>query len=173
MQLNTAFNSAVGLTGSVAEGKGFASPGIFSLSFLAQHLFICCGQMQGYFVRANMPLSVCMLWLTMTGPNRHALQLLFLALSWSLMNRSESTASINFAHITFNGDCLSINQPRSKSDQEGDRAFAKAVFANPVNPGSRPGAVCFLRIELCAAARDHGGARQSTSVRSTGRRTPL
>lgn len=68
----------------------------------------------------------------------------FLILSWTLLNRSVSTATINYAHFHASGDCIFINQPRSKSDQSGERAYARSVFANPYKPEVCP----FLAIAL-------------------------
>lgn len=54
----------------------------------------------------------------------------FLTLSWTLINRSVSTGNINFAHITYVGDHLLINQPRNKSDQTGERTYARSVLGS-------------------------------------------
>lgn len=58
----------------------------------------------------------------------------FLVLSWTLINRSVNTGNINYAHIFYAGDHLLINQPRNKTDQAGEKAYARSVFANPVKP---------------------------------------
>lgn len=80
----------------------------------------------------------------------------FLILSWALLNRSVSTATINYAHIHYAGDCLFINQPRSKSDQSGERAYARSIFANPGKPEVCP----FLAMALQVfSASGFGGQR--------------
>ena len=58
----------------------------------------------------------------------------FLVLSWVLVCRSVSTATINYARIGALEDCLVINLPRSKCDQEGGRAYERAIYANPFCP---------------------------------------
>ena len=73
----------------------------------------------------------------MTAGNDCAMHLFahtFLVLSWVLVCRSVSTATINFAHIGASDDCILINLPRSKCDQDGDRAYERAVYANPFRP---------------------------------------
>lgn len=39
---------------------------------------------------------------------------LFLVLSWNLFNRSESTATIMYPHLSWAGDCLLVETPKSK-----------------------------------------------------------
>ncbi|KAH9132716.1 hypothetical protein AeRB84_020987 [Aphanomyces euteiches] len=58
----------------------------------------------------------------------------FLVLSWNLMTRAESTASIRFDHISWQGDALVIKIGRTKNDQEGKMAWPRHVYANPFEP---------------------------------------
>ena len=76
----------------------------------------------------------------------------FLVLSWVLVCRSVSTATINFAHIGASDDCILINLPRSKCDQDGDRAYERAVYANPFRP------------EVCLFAHSRSTCSHPTSL---------
>lgn len=68
----------------------------------------------------------------------------FLILSWTLLNRPVSTATINYANFSFAGDCIFVNQPRSKSDRSGERVYSRSLFANPKQPEVCP----FLALAL-------------------------
>jgi hypothetical protein len=59
---------------------------------------------------------------------------LFIVLSWNLMSRSHSVASLMFNHFQWKGDAMLITVPQHKSDQEGTRIFPVHVYANPSKP---------------------------------------
>ncbi|KAH9150902.1 hypothetical protein AeRB84_006361, partial [Aphanomyces euteiches] len=58
----------------------------------------------------------------------------FLLLSWNLMARAVSVASVRYDHITWEGDAMVIKFGRMKNDQEGKLCYPKHVFANPKQP---------------------------------------
>lgn len=66
--------------------------------------------------------------------NQSAFGAIFLVLSWNLMARCVSTASLMFMHMSWDGDCMKVTFPKHKGDQKGDRAEPKAVYANPLDP---------------------------------------
>ncbi|ETW10352.1 hypothetical protein H310_00675 [Aphanomyces invadans] len=60
---------------------------------------------------------------------------LFLILSWNLMCRSSSTASVRIAHFTDEGDALGVTFFKSKTDLGGTkRRDPKQLYANPMQP---------------------------------------
>ena len=58
----------------------------------------------------------------------------FVVLCWNLMCRSHSAAVLMYAHISTGADCLTFVLPKQKNDVEGEKGFAKHVYANPFNP---------------------------------------
>jgi len=59
---------------------------------------------------------------------------LYLVSQWNLMVRTSSVQCLNYQFIGWSSDSLTIKVPFSKSDQLGERAFAKHCYANPVTP---------------------------------------
>ena len=55
-------------------------------------------------------------------------------LTWNLMTRGNSTASLRWSHITTGNDSCLFIIPKSKADQEGVKLDPKHVFANTLNP---------------------------------------
>ena len=52
----------------------------------------------------------------------------FLVLTWNLVNRSVSTATMVFQHLQWFGDALLVDLPRSKSDQGVSVSSPRCVF---------------------------------------------
>lgn len=59
---------------------------------------------------------------------------LFMLLSWNLLARCISIASLCFDHFSWAEDCMTVVFPTHKGDKEGKNAVAKHVYANPLNP---------------------------------------
>ncbi|RHY51693.1 hypothetical protein DYB30_013928, partial [Aphanomyces astaci] len=81
---------------------------------------------------------------------------LFLVLSWNLMCRSRSTATIRIDHISDEGDALGVMFFKSKTDQGGTkRRDPKHVYANPMQPET----CCILALAVylaCNPEHDSG-----------------
>jgi hypothetical protein len=58
----------------------------------------------------------------------------FIVLQWNLMSRSESVASICLQHLSWQGDCLVILVPKTKTDQSASSIHPRHVYANPYEP---------------------------------------
>ncbi len=58
----------------------------------------------------------------------------FIVLQWNLMSRSESVASICLQHLSWQGDCLVILVPKTKTDQSATSIHPRHVYANPYDP---------------------------------------
>lgn len=59
---------------------------------------------------------------------------LYLVSQWNLMVRTSAVQCLNYQFIGWSSDALTIKVPMSKSDQLGERAFAKHCYTNPVAP---------------------------------------
>ncbi|RHZ01932.1 hypothetical protein DYB37_013815, partial [Aphanomyces astaci] len=81
---------------------------------------------------------------------------LFLILSWNLMCRSRSTATVRIDHFSDEGDALGVTFFKSKTDQGGTkRRDPKHVYANPQQPGT----CCILALAIylaCNPEHDSG-----------------
>jgi hypothetical protein len=75
---------------------------------------------------------------------------LFMLLSWNLMARSISVATIMYNHIAWANDALVITLPRHKGDQEGSNSYPKHVYANPSRPEVSSYDFNLLILTLCA-----------------------
>ena len=75
----------------------------------------------------------------------------FLLLTWAMVNRSVSTATLSFANIEWLGDCLVIGLPRNKCDQGGDKAVRHHIYANPTEPAVCPVLALALYVFTCSA----------------------
>lgn len=60
----------------------------------------------------------------------------YLISQWNLMVRTSSVQCLNYQFINWSDDAMTIKVPMSKSDQTGERAFAKHVYANPITPAT-------------------------------------
>ena len=58
----------------------------------------------------------------------------FLIFQWNLLARSITVAGMMLAHIGWRDDHLTCTTPRTKTDQTGESAFPKSIFANPCEP---------------------------------------
>jgi hypothetical protein len=79
---------------------------------------------------------------------------LFIAISWNLCARSDTTVNLHAAHLDWDGDCLKIGIAKSKRNYQ-DCGWHYHVFLNPLNPIICP--VLSLAIHL-ACYRDIGSA---------------
>ena len=59
---------------------------------------------------------------------------LFFVLQWNLMVRSVTCAKVLLTHISWQEDAMLVAVPQHKGDQEGRKAFAKHLYANPLHP---------------------------------------
>ncbi|KAF0737562.1 hypothetical protein Ae201684_006717 [Aphanomyces euteiches] len=82
----------------------------------------------------------------------------FLLLSWNLMARALSVASVRYDHITWEGDAMVIKFGRMKNDQEGKLCYPKHVFANPKQP-----AICAV-LSLGVLVFTRGSHRSDSST---------
>jgi hypothetical protein len=73
-----------------------------------------------------------------THSDDHLFVHLYAILCWNLIARTSSVGSIMYQHIWWENDCLIIQIPRHKGDQEGAKVFPKHIFANPLNPSICP-----------------------------------
>jgi len=58
----------------------------------------------------------------------------FFLLCWTLMARSNSVGNIMLQHISWKEDALIVGMAQHKGDKEGQNAFGRHVYANPLNP---------------------------------------
>ena len=60
----------------------------------------------------------------------------FLVLQWNLIatSRSATVDAMMMEHVSWEANSLLISTPQSKSDQEGEKCFARHLYANPLNP---------------------------------------
>ena len=72
-----------------------------------------------------------------TSASQYINMTLFMLLSWNLMCRSISTANLMYTHMTWIGDALVVNLPKTKGDQEGSKSYPKHMYAvlNQLPPG--------------------------------------
>ena len=63
---------------------------------------------------------------------------LFMLFCWNLMCRSISTANLMYTHMSWIGDALVVNLPKTKGDQDGSKSYPKHVYANPHDPSICP-----------------------------------
>jgi hypothetical protein len=52
----------------------------------------------------------------------------YIVLLWNLMTRCDRTAQLLWTNISWYKDCMTVFVPKSKSDQTGERAFAKKLY---------------------------------------------
>jgi hypothetical protein len=77
----------------------------------------------------------------------------FMVLCWNLMGRANSIASINFQHIDWSQDCMTITYASSKTDKKGTKeGNTKHVYANPLEPAICP--VLAVAVYLFCFARN-------------------
>jgi hypothetical protein len=81
---------------------------------------------------------------------------IFLILSWNLIARCHSVASILWDHISWLEDSLVIILPTHKGDQEGRNASPKHLYANPTCPEICP--VLWLSVYLFTLGYRRNGA---------------
>jgi len=62
----------------------------------------------------------------------------FLVLQWNLMGRSVTVSTILYQHVSWQQDCMVLNIPKHKSDQEGAKCFPRHIYANPLEPSICP-----------------------------------
>ncbi len=106
----------------------------------------------------KMPMSVavfrylCLATLAATSDvGMHLFAHTFLLITWTMVNRSVSTATLSFANIEWAGDCLVIGLPRNKCDQGGDKAVRHHIYANPTDPAVCPVLALALYVFCCSA----------------------
>jgi hypothetical protein len=79
---------------------------------------------------------------TTSGPHRNGCHFidahLFFSLTWNLICRGQSTATIGLQHLDWEDDALTIKFAHQKNDQEGQRRDPRHVFANPGEPAICP-----------------------------------
>ena len=75
----------------------------------------------------------------------------FLLLQWNLIARSISVSSIMLAHLAWKDDHMTCTSPRSKTDQTGESAFPKSIFANTIDPVLCP----ILAVAVLILSRPH------------------
>lgn len=71
---------------------------------------------------------------------------------WNLVSRSNRVGNLAFEPITWQGDALIVHLPKTKGDQEGEKAFPRHVFSNPLNPKVCPIVALAVHVfssELC------------------------
>jgi len=74
-------------------------------------------------------------WLVKDGSKEAIFSWAFLTLTWNLCCRSKNTILIHRNHISWEGDCLTIQFAHSKTDQQGfNEAFKRHIYANAINP---------------------------------------
>jgi hypothetical protein len=96
------------LGGRLTEGK---EPMSFALYKLLSNSFLINGSKDAVFARA------------------------FMTLTWNLMCRSINSVFIHRNHISWTGDCMTIQFAHMKSDKEGKESSRKRhIYANPINP---------------------------------------
>ena len=77
----------------------------------------------------------------------------FMVLCWNLMGRSNSVSSINFQHIDWTQDCMTITYASSKTDKKGTKeGNTKHVYANPLEPAICP--ILAMAVYLFCYARN-------------------
>jgi integrase len=62
----------------------------------------------------------------------------FLNLSWNLMCRASNTEFIRLAHISWDGDAMTILFSNAKNDQKGRFQYPRHVYPNPYEPAICP-----------------------------------
>lgn len=68
------------------------------------------------------------------GTKKAFFNLLFMLLAWNLMSRSKNVTQIGLAHFDWKDDALAVLFCQTKTDQAGDRAHPRHVYANPLKP---------------------------------------
>jgi hypothetical protein len=68
------------------------------------------------------------------GSRKTFFNLLFMLLAWNLMSRSKNVTNICLTHFDWRDDALTILFCQTKTDQGGDRAHPRHVYANPFKP---------------------------------------
>ena len=81
----------------------------------------------------------------------------FLLLSWNLISRGKNVGKLNFEHIGWEDDSLTIKMIVKKHDQEGKDTKAKHVFANPIMPYICP-VLALAVFVFCMGQRRPGSA---------------
>jgi len=58
----------------------------------------------------------------------------YLMLLWNTLARVASVGQLMLSHFSFRNGAVTIKIPKCKNDQDGDHAFEKHIFANPLQP---------------------------------------
>ena len=85
----------------------------------------------------------------------------FLILQWNLIARSATVDAMMMEHVAWESDSLLISTPKSKSDQEGAKCFARHLYANPLNPIICP--VLALAVLVFSRIAKHDPAHSAAS----------
>lgn len=62
----------------------------------------------------------------------------FLVLSWNLMARSQTTSTLLWKNVGWDGDCMTLQYDTSKSNQTGENVVPRHLYANPFEPSICP-----------------------------------
>jgi len=105
-----------------------------------------------------------------TSASQYINMTLFMLLSWNLMCRSISTANLMYTHMTWIGDALVVNLPKTKGDQEGSKSYPKHMYAvlNQLPPG-----VADDVFQVAFKSLMESDAENGTSNKQTPRRVEL
>ena len=69
-----------------------------------------------------------------SGDKRFFFTILYMLLCWNLMSRSKNVTTVCLQHLDWKDDALTILFCQTKTDQSGDRAHNRHVYANPLKP---------------------------------------
>jgi hypothetical protein len=58
----------------------------------------------------------------------------YLVIQWNLIARAITVADLMMEHVGWQSDSLLITTPKHKGDQEGVKAYARHIYANPLDP---------------------------------------
>lgn len=58
----------------------------------------------------------------------------YLMLLWNTLARVASVGQLMLSHFSFRNGAVTVKIPKCKNDQDGDHAFEKHIFANPLQP---------------------------------------
>jgi hypothetical protein len=58
----------------------------------------------------------------------------YLMLLWNTLARVASVGQLMLSHFSFRNGAITVKIPKCKNDQDGDHAFEKHIFANPLQP---------------------------------------
>lgn len=89
----------------------------------------------------------------------------YLIIQWNLIARAITVADLMMEHVGWQSDSLLISTPKHKGDQEGVKAYARHVYANPSDPVICP--VLALAVLTFVRSLRHDPEASSSSSKST------